>query len=435
MPSIEVRCAVIAAAGAALLACTDVAPHPIGVGAGVGGAEGGSGGMSSGGAAGGEGGAGGSGGEVPAPEPSCDPPEGTLPALQLTLLANGFSKRPLLLRAPPGERDRLFVIEQNGLVHLLADGEVSTFLDIRDKVGNALANETGLLGFTFHPDYADNGRFFVHYSDLEGDTVIGEYRVAPNNPDLADPFPVVEPVLTVDQPVGNHNGGSIEFSPIDGMLYIGLGDGGPGQDPDNRGQDVNSLLATILRIDVDAGSPYAIPDGNFTGGLPEIWDYGLRNPYRFSFDVCTGDLYIGDVGQNAIEEIDYEPAGMGRRNYGWSLMEGDACYRPSTDCNPDDDLQLPVLAVPHQSGTCNSIVGGYVYRGHAIPALRGTYLYGDTCRRYIRGFRIENGTVTEPIDLSADLVVENGLWSFSQDNFGELYVLAGDSVYRIDPAR
>ena len=427
--------------GVSISGCVDEQLNPVPVdgggsqGASI--ARGGAGGVGAslgGGGRGGAGAAGGGGTPLPAHNHNCESPKGELPPLKLTRVVDGFPTRPVLVRSPPGDPNRLFVLDQDGQIFVWQQelGRLTEFLDIREKVGNDLGSEPGFIGFTFHPDYQTNGRFFVHYSAaVTADTVIAEYRVS-SDPDVADPAPVLEPLLFVDQPLGNHNGGMIEFSPVDGMLYIGLGDGGPGQDPDDRGQDINILLAKILRIDVDSGSPYAIPRGNLPGGQPEIWDYGLRNPWRFSFDACTGDLYIGDVGQNAVEEIDYEPAGTGHHNYGWRLMEADQCYIPATDCNPTGELRLPIVSVPHVAG-CNAIVGGYVYRGHAIAALRGAYLYADTCQRYVRGLRVVNGVPTEPFDLTEDLMPPSSIWSFGQDYNGELYLLSGDAVYRIEP--
>ncbi|HHH10950.1 MAG TPA: hypothetical protein ENK23_02610, partial [Sorangium sp.] len=289
---------------------------------GAGGAAG-HGGAAQGGAGGGTGGFGGMGGMGPATDANCMPATGAQGGLKLTEVTT-VPGSPLMVAAPAGDNDRLFILEQQGRIQLWKNNQLTVFLDISAKV---LANgERGLLGMAFHPEYAQNGRFFVHYSNQSGNTVIAEYHRDPNNPDVADPNPVVEPILTVNQPEANHNGGSIEFSPSDGYLYIGLGDGGGANDvhgATGNGQNKNTLLAALLRLDVSDTSgnpPYAIPEVNITDGAPEIFDWGLRNPYRFSFDVCTGDRYIGDVGQNCFEEVDVAASTDGGQNWGWKIM-------------------------------------------------------------------------------------------------------------------
>ena len=250
--------------------------------------------------------------------------------LRLVEVASGLSS-PVDLTSPDGD-PRLFVVEQAGRIRVIRDGVVAEtpFLDIRDRV--RAGGERGLLGLAFHPRYVENGRFFVDYTDAAG-TVVERYRVS-GDPDLADPASAF-PVLRVAQPFANHNGGQVAFGP-DGMLYAGLGDGGGAGDPLDQGQDVETLLGSILRIDVDSAEPYAIPPDNpfaAGGGRPEIWAYGLRNPWRFSFDTPTGRLYIGDVGQDRREEIDVAGAGDGGLNFGWPTTEGTLCFRPA-DCDP-----------------------------------------------------------------------------------------------------
>jgi glucose/arabinose dehydrogenase len=397
---------------------------------------GGSAGEGPGGSAGNGGGTAGEGGTSNDPVPTnhnCDtPPGGALPALTLETVVEGF-ERPLLAIAPRGDADRLFVIEQRGYIRLFKDGMTTTFLDISAKVGDQdeIGNEAGLLGLAFHPGFMNNGRFFVHYSNTVGDTVISEYKVSADNPDVADPEPVIEPLYFADQPFANHNGGQLVFSPIDFFLYLGLGDGGSGGDPGNRAQNINEPLGKILRFDVDGMAPYEAPEGNLPGGLPEIWDFGMRNPWRFTFDACNGDMYIGDVGQDLFEEIDYEAAGDGNRNYGWRLKEGDDCFNPSNNCEDGVTLTDPVVVEPQTNNPCDSIVGGYVYRGQAIPALRGTYFYSDTCLAYIKAFTIAGGQATNEIDLSDQLEAPGAVYSFGEDNDGEIYVVAGGGVYRI----
>jgi glucose/arabinose dehydrogenase len=384
----------------------------------------------------GTGGAGGTGGGAPVPI-DCSPPSGAEAPLKLTQIAGGLN-RPLLAKSAPGDPSRLFIVSQNGRIFLIKNGvlQQAPFLDIDDLVPNVSgANERGLLGLAFHPDYPQNGRFFVHFTDTDnGDARIVEFKRGADA-DAADPTPVAT-VLTQADDESNHNGGSIEFSPIDGLLYIGLGDGGGGGDqhgPDGNGQNLQTLFGKILRIDVTS-IPYTIPPGNLPGGLPEIWDYGLRNPYRFSFDACGGDLYIGDVGQGAWEEIDVEPAGQGNKNYGWRVMEGTHCYNPAQDCDPTGKT-LPVAEYSHNNPTegC-SVTGGYVYRGTAIPWLRGSYFYGDYCTGNIWTLRYEGGVASAPVNRTQDLGSAGfPVVGFGQDHAGEVYVTTlNGNVYRID---
>ncbi|MGH7564288.1 MAG: PQQ-dependent sugar dehydrogenase, partial [Gemmatimonadota bacterium] len=271
------------------------------------------------------------GGDGEANEPT--PPDDPDPIGEPTLLeiANGLDF-PVHLASPPGD-ERLFVVEKVGTIRVIREGEVleSPFLDIQNLVSGA--NEQGLLSVAFHPDYATNGRFFVDYTNLDGDTRVVEYRVSADS-DRADPAPVGT-ILSVDQPFANHNGGLLVFGP-DGMLYVGLGDGGSRGDPQGNGQNTATLLGSLLRIDIDGGAPYAIPSDNpfagQAGSRGEIWAYGLRNPWRYSFDRGTGDLYIADVGQNDLEEVNAEPGDEGGINYGWNLMEGTDCFR-NDDCD------------------------------------------------------------------------------------------------------
>lgn len=340
---------------------------------------------------------------------------------------------PVYVTAPPGDTERLFIVQQGGLIRIHKLGILlpEPFLDLSALVTAGLSqySEQGLLGLAFHPDYALNGFFFVNYTDLSGDTVVARYRVQSGHPDRADAASGAT-VLTVAQPYANHNGGTLAFGP-DGYLYIGMGDGGSGGDPGNRAQSDGQLLGKLLRIDVTSAFPYAIPPDNpFAGpGLPldEIWAKGLRNPYRFSFDALTGDLYIGDVGQNEWEEIDFTPAGTtGGLNYGWRLMEGDACYDPPTGCN-DGSLTLPVHVYGHNDGC--SVTGGMVYRGGAIPAIQGHYFFADYCTARLRSFRMVNGAVTELTTWPVSVVPGNGpalvesISAIGSDGAGELYIV------------
>jgi glucose/arabinose dehydrogenase len=317
---------------------------------------------------------------------------------------------------------RLFVIEKVGKIRTLHGETLSEapFLDITGRVSSQ-NSERGLLGLAFHPNYADNGLFFVNYTDRQGDTVVARFAVT-DDPDQADPDSEAI-VLTVTQPAPNHNGGNIVFGP-DGYLYIGLGDGGDAGDAFGNGQNGQTPLGAMLRIDVNAddGAPYRVPPDNpFTGDprvLDEIWAIGLRNPWRYSFDRLTGDLYIADVGQNVYEEVNIQPAASpGGENYGWPIMEGQHCYPESASCGADG-LALPVIEYDHTQGC--SVTGGYVYRGKAFPALEGVYLFGDYCSGRIWGLAPGGDGTWQVAEL-----IQSGVQisSFGEDEAGEIYVL------------
>jgi glucose/arabinose dehydrogenase len=368
-----------------------------------------------------------------------DAPFGTIGArlpIELEVVAQGLD-RPVFVTAAPGDDRRLFVVEQGGIVRVVRDGELlaEPFLDLTSLVLSG--GEQGLLGLAFHPVYTFNGWFFVNYTDANGDTRIVRFT-ASDDPDRADPGSALE-ILWVDQPWPNHNGGMLAFGPGDGRLYIGLGDGGGVGDPGNHGQNPGTLLGSMLRIDVEqstTGQPYRIPAGNPFVGVqdvrPETWAFGLRNPWRFSFDLLTGDLYIADVGDNAREEVSVQPgATAGGQNYGWPVMEGDRCFRPASGCNTTG-LVRPVHTYGRDVGC--AITGGYVYRGSAIPALQGRYLFADVCAGWIRSFVLEDGAASDLRNHAAELDAGGDIVSFGRDNQGELYVVAYDGdVFRIVP--
>ncbi len=367
---------------------------------------------------------------------------GAATPLTTVRVASGLS-RPLFVCSPPGDNQQLFIVEQNsGKIKILQNGSIlaAPFIDLHSKI-IATGNEQGLLGLAFHPNFDNNGFFFVDYTDTSGATVIERFHIS-SNPDIADPASG-QIILKIIQPYANHNGGMIAFGPNDGFLYIGMGDGGLGGDPENRAQNPDSLLGKILRIDINGGIPYGIPVTNpfynESSPRPEIWALGVRNPWRFSFDRTTGDLYIADVGQNSWEEIDFQPSGSpGGENYGWRLMEGNHCYNPPTNCDPGNTLAPPIYEYDHSSGRC-SITGGYVYRGCAIPDLQGTYFFGDYCTGQIWSFRYSNGIMTEFTDRTAELAPGGGLTinfitSFGQDNAGEIYFVdQGGEIFKIVP--
>lgn len=363
------------------------------------------------------------------------------------LVASGLVQ-PLYITHVPGDRDRLFIVEKPGRIRIVENGALlpTPFLDITSIV-NATTLEWGLLGLEFHPDYATNGLFYVHYSGAGGDCYIARFQVSAGDPDVADASSR-QTILFLDQPSANHRGGWLGFGP-DGYLYISFGDGGGQQDPFNRAQNLALLQGKILRVDVnsddfpaEADRNYAIPADNpfaMGGGAPEIWAYGLRNPWRCSFDRETGDLWIGDVGQFQREEIDFQPAGEpGGRNYGWRCTEGTFCTGlTGCTCN-GPTLTPPIYEYNHTVGV--SITGGYVYRGCAMPDMRGTYFFAEYQLSRIFSFRYENGAVIDFQDRTAELDPVGALdvrfvATFGEDADGELYMVdynAGE-VFKIVP--
>ncbi len=328
---------------------------------------------------------------------------------------------------------RLFITQKTGLALVVQDGSVleTPFLDLTDTVSTDA--EQGLLGLAFHPGYAENGRFFVNYTSGDGATVIAEFA-ASENANVADAASE-RILLSIPQPYANHNGGDLAFGP-DGHLYIGMGDGGDRDDPEENGQNPATLLGAMLRIGVDGGSePYTVPQDNpFVGeggAAPEVWAYGLRNPWRFSFDRETGDLWIADVGQNAFEEVNFQSAASaGGENYGWNTTEGESCFNvedartPLQSCDREG-LTGPVLSYPHSEG--QSITGGYVYRGEAIPALVGHYVYGDFASGTLWSAAAAGGYASTELAESGFNVV-----AFGEDEAGELYVADfSGAVYRV----
>jgi len=348
---------------------------------------------------------------------------------------------PVFMTGAPADNIRLFIVEKGGLIRIFNrnSSSVTTFLDLRALI--LTGGERGLLGMAFDPGYnVTNGQFYVLYTNTTGDIVIARYLTNAANPNIAD-FSSGTPLLTVLHPnFSNHNGGMLAFGP-EGCLYAGVGDGGGSGDPNDNGQSVNSRLGKLLRINPATGQfCITFPSNPFLGGLaPEVWSLGLRNPWRFSFDRVTHDLYIGDVGEGAREEINVSPAlnglNAGRAlNYGWRLMEGFLCFNPSFDCNTGSPpLTLPVLDYPHDNGTC-AVTGGYVYRGSAMPALQGTYFYGDFCAGFVRSFRYQNGQPTEQTEWPLLSPPGASVTSFGEDEAGELYVMTqGGGLFKFVP--
>lgn len=329
-------------------------------------------------------------------------------------------EQPLFIVPAPDDTGRLFVIEQSGQIRVATNtGQLlrEPFLDLKDKTG-VTANERGLLGLAFHPNFAENGYFYINYTRLSGgNTVVSRYQVSAGDMNRADPDSE-SIILEIDQPYGNHNGGMIAFGP-DGYLYIGMGDGGSAGDPLKSGQNPFSLLGALLRIDVDNSDPYTIPPDNpfadGKDGLPEIWAIGLRNPWRFSFDMETHDLYIADVGQNQYEEVNFQPANSnGGENYGWNIYEGTHLYSGI----PFDQAVFPVVEYSHNQGC--SVTGGYVYRGEAIPALQGHYIYGDFCSGTVWWLKQDDdGEWGHGVLFDTDMQIT----SFGQDLDGEVYIV------------
>jgi glucose/arabinose dehydrogenase len=346
--------------------------------------------------------------------------------LAVEVVAQGLSS-PLYLTAPAGD-PRLFIVTQNGTIRIVQNGQLLTtpFLDVAAKITSG--GERGLLSVAFDPAYATNGFLYVNYTDRSGHTVVERYRVS-SDANRADPASAKQ-ILFIQQPFANHNGGHQVFGP-DGMLYIAMGDGGSGGDPQNHGQNRNSLLGKLLRIDPNRGDPYAIPSDNpfvgQTGARGEIWAYGLRNPWRIWFDRTGGQLYVADVGQNQIEEINVVAATAKPVNYGWRIMEGAQCFNPSSGCDRTG-LTLPVLTYTHASGGC-SVTGGIVYRGTRIPELRGHYFYSDYCAGFVKSFRFANGQAAD--EKTWDVGDVGDVLSFGEDAAGEMYLLSANGrVYR-----
>jgi len=368
--------------------------------------------------------------------PAGDPPSDDLPAdgpssttdIVLAEVASGLERPVQLLGAP--EDARLFIVEQRGRIRVLADGAIqpAPYLDLRG--GLAGGNEQGLLGLAFHPSFASNRFAYVNFTDSAGDTRVVRYTERADGLAL-DPATAKE-ILHVDQPFGNHNAGQLLFGP-DGLLYVPLGDGGSGGDPRRNGQNVNTLLGKILRIDVDGGDPYAIPQDNpFAGGggRPEIWAWGVRNPWRNDIDAKGGFLYVADVGQNEWEEVSVSSLDEPGVNYGWNVVEGPECFQGST-CDRTG-MRDPAVWYGHGEGC--SITGGHVYRGAAIPDLAGVYFYSDYCSGWLRSFRWDPDRRTAAEQRDWQIPDIGSVYSFGRDEAGELYILAGSRAYRIEPA-
>ncbi|HUH07498.1 MAG TPA: PQQ-dependent sugar dehydrogenase [Egibacteraceae bacterium] len=331
---------------------------------------------------------------------------------------------PVFLASPPGEQ-RLVVIEQAGRIRMVhPDGSLSTFLDITGRVGSG--GERGLLGLAFHPEYAANRRLYLHYNRTNGDTRVSEFRASADGTS-ADPGSE-RAIFSVAQPFSNHNGGMLAFGP-DGRLYLALGDGGGGGDPQDHGQDPSTPLGALLRMNPDGSAP---ADNPFAagGGHPLVFSYGLRNPWRFSFDRISSRIYIGDVGQSQREEVNVADADDSPVNYGWNEWEGTHCF--SGPCGEEGKV-FPAVEYPTGSEGC-AVTGGYVYRGRDIPALTGQYLYSDYCGGWFRSFRVREGDVVEEADWSADLGSLGNISSFGVDSRGELYIVSRSQgrVYRIE---
>lgn len=358
------------------------------------------------------------------------------PAITLQPVLNDFENMVHLTyagEAPPWDA-RLFVVEKVGRILVVENGETQLvpFLDITDRVGSG-GSEQGLLSVAFAPDFDTSEVFYVNYTDRRGDTVVARFRLLDRDPPQGDPDSE-QRILEIPQPAGNHNGGQLQFGP-DGYLYIGMGDGGRAGDPWGNAQNPGELLGKMLRIDVSGSDTYRIPGDNpFLGWSDvrsEIWALGLRNPWRFSFDRATNDLYIADVGQNAYEEVDFQPASStGGENYGWDIMEANHCFEPQSGCDTAG-LIPPVAEYEHGLGC--SITGGYVYRGTRFPQLEGVYFYGDFCSGRIWGLR---RAPSGEWNMALLLETELGISSFGEDAAGELYVLdyRGGTIYHLTAA-
>jgi glucose/arabinose dehydrogenase len=359
-------------------------------------------------------------------DPSGPVDAGPPPPLVLAPFVSAGLSAPVFMTQPLND-GRIFVVEQGGRIRIVKDGALQTtpFLDITSRVLSG--GERGLLSVAFHPQYATNHFFYVYFTaQTNGDIHIERFTTTANA-DVADPATAKVIITAPHSTYDNHNGGLLSFGP-DGMLYAGLGDGGGGGDPLGNGQNFNAILASLIRIDVDHGDPYAIPaDNPFVGQANhrgEVWAKGLRNPWRYAFDKTSGLLYIADVGQNAHEEVDVVPAASRGLNYGWNITEGLSCYNAGT-CSKTG-LTDPVLDYPHTDGC--SITGGYVYRGTALQGLQGHYFYSDYCSGFLKSFRYSNGAVAEQTDWG---ITTNAVTSFGQDFGGELYMISADRIFKI----
>jgi glucose/arabinose dehydrogenase len=352
-----------------------------------------------------------------------------VPQVAVQRLVTGLTRPTFVTNAQDGS-GRLFVLEKGGRIDIIKDGALlkTPMLDLTPIVLSS-GNEQGLLGLAFHPEFAKNGRFFVAYTAKNSNDTVAEYHMDPAS-DTADANSA-KVMLSVPDPFPNHNGGMLAFGP-DRYLYTSFGDGGSGGDPNGNGQNTSVFLGKILRLDVDGGSPYAIPKtnpfANNSSAKQEIWAYGFRNPWRFGFDRKTGDLWIADVGQDKYEEVDFQPAGdKGGQNYGWNVMEGNHCYRPASNCD-QSGLTKPIFEYSHDDGC--SITGGYVYRGSAIPGLAGRYLLTDYCKPtlYATTRAADGSFSTQQLD-----TLPNGVSSFGEDEAGELYITVDSegAVYRL----
>jgi glucose/arabinose dehydrogenase len=369
------------------------------------------------------------GSSTPGARSGAAPPSAESTRKRVKLVRVGRFDNPLYVTSPPGDRRRLFVVEQTGRIRVLVGGKrrARPFLNLSRDV--TAGGEQGLLSMAFAPDYASSGRFYVNFTDRNGNTRVQEFKRSKRNPDRADRG-TRRSILFVRQPYPNHNGGLLLFGP-DGYMYVGMGDGGSAGDPHNNAQNLNSLLGKLLRIDPAPGATRSPSANPFVGrpGRDEIWAYGLRNPWRFTFDRATGDLYIGDVGQDEREEIDYQPHGQAARgrDFGWSCFEGRRRYDSSRRCpNPTP----PVLDYGRAGGAC-SVTGGVVVRDRRLPGLFGRYLYGDFCTGKVRSFRIAGGKATG--DRGTGFTVSS-LSSFGEDGRGRVYAVSLDGpVYRLSP--
>ena len=356
-------------------------------------------------------------------------PPPVVPPLAAELVLDGFS-HPLFVTAPPGDHTRLFVVERTGQIRIIKNGVLlpTAFLDITDKVNSG--PEQGILGMAFAPDYATSHMFILHYVDPNLNVVLSRFHAPSATADVADT--AERSLLSVAQPVGDHNGGTVAFG-TDGYLYASIGDGGCCGDPDGHGQDRTELLGSILRLDVSGNGAYQIPPTNpwatHASFRHELWNYGLRNPWRFSFDRSTGDLYIADVGDGSREEVDViSHTSSGGENLGWRITEGLECFN-GNPCSTTG-ITMPVLDYGHDEGC--AVMGGYVYRGAAIPALRGTYFYADFCSGWVRSFRWVGGVATEKQEYGGMLPSGEQPNSFGEDAAGEMYITTENgSLYRI----